>query len=85
LSADQLHDPHAAVYAALLLADAGELDAAKDYAAAASDNEIYPEEKKVLNEAKAKIASAAATPSPAVSPIPTRPSPTPASTPGPLL
>jgi hypothetical protein len=76
LSADQLHDPHAAVYAALLLADASEIDAARDYATAASDNEIYPEEKKVLNEAKAKIASAAATPSPAVSPIPAQPNPT---------
>ena len=54
LPADQLHDPHAAVYAAFLLADTGQIDAAKDYVAAA-DDEIYPEEKKVLDEAKAKI------------------------------
>ena len=59
LPVDQLHDPHAAVYSALLLADAGQIDAAKDYVAAA-DDEIYPEEKSVLDEAKTKIARAAA-------------------------
>jgi Tfp pilus assembly protein PilF len=80
LPTDQLHDPHAAVYAALLLADANQVDAAKDYAAAA-DDEIYPEEKKVLDEAKTKLASAAAAPSPAVSPGPAKSSPTPASAP----
>ena len=69
LPADQLHDPHAAVYAALLLADARQIDAAKDYVAA-TDDEIYPEERKVLDEAKTKIASASATPRPTVSPIP---------------
>jgi hypothetical protein len=80
LPADQLHDPHAAVYAALLLARATQIDAAKDYVAAA-DDEIYPEEKKVLDEAKARIATASAAPSPTLSPTPTQPSPTPASTP----
>jgi hypothetical protein len=76
LPADQLRDPHVAVYAALLLADANQIDAAKDYVAAAGD-EIYPEEKIVLDEAKAKIASASAAPSRAVPPIPAQPSPTP--------
>jgi thioredoxin-like negative regulator of GroEL len=76
LPADQLHDPHAAVYAALLLADASQIDAAKDYVAAAND-EIYPEEKEVLDEAKAKIAVASAAPSPAISAVPAQPSPTP--------
>lgn len=65
LPADQLRDPHAAVFAALLLADASQIDAAKDYVATA-DDEIYPEEKKVLDEARIKIA---------------QPSPMPASTP----
>jgi Tfp pilus assembly protein PilF len=69
LPADQLHDPHAAVYAALLLADANQIDAAKDYVAA-TDDQIYPEERKVLDEAKAKIAGASTVPSPAVSPGP---------------
>lgn len=63
LPADQLRDPHAAVYAALLLADATQIDAARDYMAVADDR-IYPEEKGVLDEAKTKIASASATPSP---------------------
>jgi thioredoxin-like negative regulator of GroEL len=76
LPADQLHDPHAAVYATLLLADASQIDAAKDYVAAV-DDEIYPEEKEVLDEAKAKIAVASAVPSPAISAVPAQPSPTP--------
>ena len=80
LPPDQLHDPHAAVYIALLLAEANQIDAAKDYVAAA-DDEIYPEEKKVLDEAKTKITSASATPSPAVSPVPAQLSPTPAASP----
>jgi thioredoxin-like negative regulator of GroEL len=63
LPADQLRDPHAAVYAALLLADATQIDAARDYVAVADDR-IYPEEKGVLDEAKTKIASGSATPSP---------------------
>src|SRR4030095_13818805 len=54
LPADQLRDPHAAVYAALLLADATQIDAARDYVAVA-EHRIYPEEKVVLDQAKAKI------------------------------
>jgi thioredoxin-like negative regulator of GroEL len=80
LPSDQLHDPHAAVYAALLLADASEIDAAKDYVSAADDG-IYPEEKIVLDEAKTKIASASAAPSPAISAVAVQPSPTPAASP----
>jgi thioredoxin-like negative regulator of GroEL len=80
LPAGQLRDRHAAVYAALLLADASQIDAPKDYVAAA-DDEIYPEEKKVLNEAKAKIARVSVAPSPAVSPVFAQPSPTPAASP----
>jgi hypothetical protein len=76
LPVDQLHDTHAAVYVALLLADASQIDAAKDYVAAA-DDEIYPEEKEVLDETKAKIAVASAAPSPAISAVPAQPSPTP--------
>jgi Tfp pilus assembly protein PilF len=80
LPAGQLHDPHAAVYVALLLADASQIDAARDYMAVA-DEGIYPEEKKVLNEAKTKITSTSATPSPAVSPVPVQQSRTPATSP----
>jgi predicted Zn-dependent protease len=80
LPADQLRDPHAAVYAALLLTDAGQIDTAKDYVAAA-DDQIYPEEKVVLDEAKTKIARVSAAPSPAVSPVLAPPTPLPAASP----
>jgi thioredoxin-like negative regulator of GroEL len=80
LPADQLRDPHAAVYAAVLLAEASQIDAAKDYVAAA-DDELCPEEKKVLDEAKAKIARVSVAPSPAVSPVFAQPSPMPAASP----
>jgi len=76
LPPDELHDPHAAVYAALLLAEAGQVESARDYIAAADDEKIYPEEEKLLDEAKTKLALASATPSPAASP-PAELSPTP--------
>jgi len=47
LPPDQLHDPHAAVYVALLLVDANQLEAAKEYIDAADDEMIYAEEKKI--------------------------------------
>ena len=80
LSADQLHDPHAAVYAALLLIEANQIEQAKDYIATADEANIYVEEKKVLDEAKTKLVSASATSSPSVSPAPSELSPTPKST-----
>jgi Tfp pilus assembly protein PilF len=80
LPTDQLRDPHASVYAALVLAGASQIETATDYVTVA-DDEIYPEERKVLDEVKAKIASASAISSPAVSPVPAEASPTPASTP----
>ena len=64
LPADQLRDPHAAVYAALLLADASQIDAARDYVAVADDG-IYPEEKEVLDEAKTRLVAVSASPLPA--------------------
>ena len=81
LPPDQLHDPHAAVYVALLLAEANEIEPANEYIAAADGERIYPEEQKLLDEAKTKLAIASATPSPAISPVPSQLSPTPASTP----
>src|SRR5947208_1136801 len=58
LSPDQLHDSHAAVYAALVLIEAGQIDAAKKYIGAAENDRIYPEEKKLLDEAKTKLMAA---------------------------
>src|SRR5262249_54562956 len=68
LSPDQLHDPHAAVYAALVLIEAGQIDAAKEYISAAENDTIYPEEKKLLDEAKAKLLTPSTTPAPGESP-----------------
>jgi Tfp pilus assembly protein PilF len=77
LPPDQLHDQHAAVYVALLLAEASQLDGAQEYIAAAENGKIYREEKKLLDEAKTKLAAAAASPSPAISSSPVELSPTP--------
>ncbi len=77
LPPDQLHDQHAAVYVALLLAEASQLDGAQEYIAAAENGKIYPEEKKLLDEAKTKLAAASATPWPAISSTPVELSPTP--------
>jgi len=85
LPPDELHDPHAAVYVGLLLADAGQIEGAKEYIAAAESGKIYVEEKKLIDEAKSKLAAASATPSPAVSPSPAELSPTPRSTSTPSL
>jgi predicted Zn-dependent protease len=74
LSPDQLHDPHAAVYAALILIEAGQIDAAKEYIGAAENDTIYPEEKKLLDEAKAKLLTPSITPAPGESPA-TAPAP----------
>jgi len=78
---DQLHDPHAAVYLALLLLEANQIDAAKEYVGTTDDAKIYLEEKKLLDEARTKLATASATSSPPVSPAPAEPTPTPTSTP----
>src|SRR5205823_2736634 len=43
LSPDQLHDPHAAVYTSLIVIEAGQLAAAKEYIGAAENGRIYPE------------------------------------------
>jgi hypothetical protein len=77
---DELHDPHAAVYVALLLADAGQVNAAKSYLTAATGG-IYPEEKKVLDQTKKKIEGASTLPSPTASPVSVQPSPAPAASP----
>jgi Tfp pilus assembly protein PilF len=77
LPPDQLHDQHAAVYVALLLAEASQLDGAQEYIAAAENGETYPEEEKLLDEVKTKLATASATPSPAISSSPMASSPTP--------
>src|SRR6476661_5639661 len=70
LPPDGLHDAHAAVYVALVLVKGNELDRAKDYIEAAENGKLYPEEKKLLEEAKTNLLAASAIPSPAESPSP---------------
>src|SRR6476620_9078865 len=65
---DRLHDAHAAVYIALVLVEGNELKGAKDYMEAAENGKLYPEEKKLLEEAKTKLVAASAIPSPAETP-----------------
>jgi Flp pilus assembly protein TadD len=64
LPVEQLHDVHAAVYVALVLAGGNELEGAKDYITAGENGKLYPDEKKLLEEAKVKLIAASATPSP---------------------
>jgi hypothetical protein len=78
LPAEGVHDPHAAVYAAILFLDENQIAAAQEYIAAAQAGPIFPEEKKLLEEAIAK--ASATTPSSTATPSPT-PSPPPTSTP----
>jgi lipopolysaccharide biosynthesis regulator YciM len=70
LPPEQLHDAHAAVYVARVLAEGNELGGAKDYIDAAENGKLYPEENKLLEEAKTKLIAASAIPSPAESPPP---------------
>lgn len=83
LPAEYLHDAHAAAYVAVLLLDDNQIEAADEYLKAARKGPIYLEEKKLLDEAVAKSASAATpavpegtpgiSPSPAQSVAPTPP------------
>ena len=74
LPAAELHDPHIAVYAAVLFLDENQAAAAREFIAAAQAGPIFAEEKKLLDEAIAKTETAApapaATPSPVTSPSP---------------
>jgi predicted Zn-dependent protease len=81
LPPEELHDPHGAVYVALILAEAGQIEGAKEYLAAARSGKIYPEETKLLDEARSKLDIASATSSPTLSPDPAAMSPIPAASP----
>jgi len=54
-----------------VLVEGNELEGAKDYIAAAENGKLYPEEKKLLEEAKTKLIRASAIPSSGESPPPT--------------
>jgi len=68
---EQLRDSHTAVYAALLLDDDNQIDAANQYAAIARADHLFPEEKQLLEEITTRRQGASPTPSPAeASPTP---------------
>ena len=68
LPPEGVHDPHAAVYAAILLLDENQTAAAQEYIAAAQAGPIFPEEKKLLEEAIAKASAVTTSPSPTPAP-----------------
>jgi hypothetical protein len=68
LPPEGVHDPHAAVYAAVLLLDENNAPAAQEYVFAAQAGPVFPEEKKLLEEALAKAKVTAPGPSPTPSP-----------------
>lgn len=68
LPTDQLNDPHAAVYAALLYDDENQLSTADKYLALARAGSIFPEEKQLLEEIALRRQNAAFPSSPSPSP-----------------
>lgn len=63
-------DPHAAVYAAILFLDENQVADAQEYIAVARAGPIFPEEKKLLEEAVAKASAGPSNPTAAPSPSP---------------
>jgi hypothetical protein len=78
----RLADPHAAAYASVLLIDDNQFDAAKSHLEVATKGELFPEEKKLLDEAVAKIFTPVPSPDPS-SPGPETPIMPPEPTPSP--
>jgi Tfp pilus assembly protein PilF len=79
LPPETLHDPHNAVYAAILLLDLNQADQAKEFIQIAKKGPIYAEEKRLLEDEVNKVAGISPTPMPKLTATPT-PAP---STPGP--
>jgi len=73
LPVEGLHDPHAAVYAAVLLLDENQVEAAQEFVSFAREGPIFPEEKKLLESAiaKTKANTTTVSPTPTASPTPT--------------
>ena len=70
LSWEQLHDPHAAAFVAVLLLDENQVEEAKEYIEAAGNGHLDVEEKRLLDDARAKLSSVTPSPSPSLSPKP---------------
>ena len=77
---EALHEPHAAVYVAVLLLDLNRNDEAKEFIQLAKKGPIYAEEKRLLEDDLAKISGASPSPSPTLTP-----SASPSTTPSPSV
>jgi predicted Zn-dependent protease len=78
LAPEKLHDARVALYLAVLLLDDGKADAAHEFIDAANSGFVFPEEKKLLQEALQKQSSSTPStpiPSPTTSPSPANSSP----------
>ena len=62
LSPEAMREPHNAVYAAVLLIDVNQIDAAKEYIQIAKRGPLYIEEKRLLEDERAKVSGASPTP-----------------------
>jgi len=87
IPAEQLHDPHAAAYVAVLLLDDNQSDAAREFIDAAQRGPLYAEEKRLLEDQLAKLGGVGASPTPSPGSSarpktapPAKSSPTPAAT-----
>ncbi|MFN2477400.1 MAG: tetratricopeptide repeat protein [Chthoniobacterales bacterium] len=91
LPADAFDDPHAAVYVAVLYVDENQLELAKPYLAAAQKGALFPEEKKLLEEATSRASLLTVAPpaqptppsalaKPILPPVPWLPTPVPSPT-----
>ncbi len=79
LTPEATHEPHNAVYVAVLLLDLNQTDAAKEYIQAAKRGSLYVEEKRLLEDERVKISGA--TPNPSATPVSTSaPTPMPSAT-----
>jgi predicted Zn-dependent protease len=82
LAWEQSHDPHAAAFIAVLLLDENQLEAAQEYLEAAEDGPLFVEEKRLLDDARAKLNAASPTPTPSATASPgSTSSPAPAASP----
>jgi Tfp pilus assembly protein PilF len=82
LPVEALHEPHAAVYVAVLLLDLNQTETAKEFIQIAKHGPIYAEEKRLLEDEVNKAAGISPTPSPSptATPEPTVSTPAPAET-----
>ena len=70
LPPETAREPHNAVYAAVLLLDVNQADAAREYLQIAKRGPLYPEEKRLLEDEVTKVSGAAPNPTSAASATP---------------